>query len=352
MDFIIDEAEVSDKIYSENSDHYTDNDGLLDDFIVPDQNCKNDSATFYRKCQNFNNQQKNAEQEIYKIEDLYFGEDGQPEMFAPETSDCVEFHDFSDYKKKAEQFRKTLLCFPPDTEPNCFFSSVVYALAYLQKNEKPSDFLAAKTAIRTENFLKLNQIKEEIMLDYTQFGFFDHCMKVNGLLASEFSYFLRFFERRNKFRYQLRQKLNGKNETKAELSSCVLQKFNGYNFLRNEIVYSEKKNLLPLDIVYEPTQHKTKSIYDKFQKGKKKFIKCSTAKQCRYCNNFFVKSEKKMQEHTSCCAGQSSFSYLFDNDRIINYQDNFNKIGDLPLPLTMILRQLLEAQFFLMQKCT
>ena len=121
MDFIIDEAEVSDEIYSENSDHYTDNDGLLDDFIVPDRNCKNDSATFYRKCQNFNNQQKNAEQEIYKIEDLYFGEDGQPEMFAPETNDCVEFHDFSDYKKKAEQFRKTPLCFPPDTEPNCFF---------------------------------------------------------------------------------------------------------------------------------------------------------------------------------------------------------------------------------------
>ena len=206
-------------------------------------------------------------------------------------------------------------------------------LAYLQKNEKPSDVLAAKTAIRTENFLKLNQIKEEIMLNYTQFGFFDHCMKVNGLLASKFSYFLRFFERRNKFRYQLRQKLNGKNEMKAELSSCVLQKFNRYDFLRNEIVYSEKKNLLPLDIVYEPTQDKTKSIYDKFQKGKKKFIKCSTAKQCRYCNNFFVKSEKKMQEHTSCCAGQAGFSYSFDNDKIINYQDNFNKIGDLPFAI-------------------
>ena len=37
-----------------------------------------------------------------------------------------------------------------------------------------------------------------------------------------------------------------------------------------------------------------------------------------------------MQEHISCCAGQSGFGYSFDNGKIINYQDNFNKIGDLP----------------------
>ena len=41
MDFIIDEAEVSDEIYSENSD-CSDNEGLLDDFVVSDQNCQND----------------------------------------------------------------------------------------------------------------------------------------------------------------------------------------------------------------------------------------------------------------------------------------------------------------------
>ena len=76
---------------------------------------------------------------------------------------------------------------------------MVYALAYLKKNEKPVDFLTAKNAIGTEKFLKLKAIEKEIMLYYTQFGFFDRCMKVNGLLAREFGYFLRFFERRNKF---------------------------------------------------------------------------------------------------------------------------------------------------------
>ena len=37
-----------------------------------------------------------------------------------------------------------------------------------------------------------------------------------------------------------------------------------------------------------------------------------------------------MKEHIDFCAGQAGFSYLFDNGNIINYQDNFRKLGDLP----------------------
>ena len=40
-----------------------------------------------------------------------------------------------------------------------------------------------------------------------------------------------------------------------------------------------------------------------------------------------------MQEHILCCPGQAGFNYLFDNGKIINYQDNFNKIGDLPFSI-------------------
>ena len=161
--------------------------------------------------------------------------------------------------------------------------------------------------------------------------------------------FLRFYERRNKFRYQLRQKLQSKNEMKAELSSCFIQKFNGYDLLRVELALDERKNLLPVDIVYEPTtQDKNKpiycyfapkihlafqSVYEGFKNGKKTSFNCSSAKQCPYCTNFFVKSEKRMQEHALCCPGQAGFNYSFDNGKIINYQDNFNKIGDLPFSI-------------------
>ena len=75
---------------------------------------------------------------------------------------------------------------------------------------------------------------------------------MNELLA-KFDYFLRCYKRRNKFRYQLRQRLKTKNEMRAELSACVIQKFNGYHLSRANLKYSEKKNLLPIDIVDKPT---------------------------------------------------------------------------------------------------
>ena len=258
MDFIIDEAEVSDM--SENSD-CSDNESLMDDFIVRDNVAEYDPPTFYRNVDNNQNlyNQIKADDEENRDEDLYFSEDGQPEMFAPQNIDDVEFHDFSNYKEKAAKFKNC--CFPPETEPNLFFSSVIYALSYLQKNEKPTDFSSAKEIIGHDRFLKLKQIEKEIMLDYTQFGFFDRCMKLNDLPAKEFGCFLRFYEHRNKFRYQLRQKLKSKNEMKAELSSCVIQKFSGYDLLRAELALEERKNLVSIDIVYEPTQDKTKPIY-------------------------------------------------------------------------------------------
>lgn len=40
-----------------------------------------------------------------------------------------------------------------------------------------------------------------------------------------------------------------------------------------------------------------------------------------------------MQQHIATCAGQAGFSYSFDNGWVINYQDNYKKIGDLPFAL-------------------
>ena len=106
--------------------------------------------------------------------------------------------------------------------------------------------------------MALKEIEPDAMLDHTVFGFFG-CSIMNEVLA-KFGYFLRFYERRKKFRYQLRQKLKTKNEMRAELSACVIQKFNGYDLLRANLKYSEKKDLLLIDIVYEPTLNTEKPI--------------------------------------------------------------------------------------------
>ena len=73
-------------------------------------------------------------------------------------------------------------------------------------------------------------------------------------------FFLRLYDRRNKFRYQLKQNLKEKNKMKRELSSCVIQKFNGYELLRNNLNSFEKKDSIPIDIIYERTLDENKKI--------------------------------------------------------------------------------------------
>ena len=128
-----------------------------------------------------------------------------------------------------------------------------------QKTENRPNFDQFKEILGQDFYLALKEIEPDVMLDHTIFGFFERCSIMNEVLA-KFGYFLRFYDRRNKFRYQLRQKLKTKNEMRAELSACVIQKFNGYDLLRVNLKYSEKKDLQPIDIVYEPNLNTEKPI--------------------------------------------------------------------------------------------
>lgn len=40
---------------------------------------------------------------------------------------------------------------------------------------------------------------------------------------------------------------------RKELSACAIQKFHGYGLLRNYLNSVERKDFVPIDIVYEPT---------------------------------------------------------------------------------------------------
>ena len=53
-------------------------------------------------------------------------------------------------------------------------------------------------------------------------------------------------------------------------------------------------------------------------------------RQCHYCSIFFVKSDKKMKEHLACCSGKAGFTFSFDNGKVIDYQDHYSNLGDMP----------------------
>ena len=157
-------------------------------------------------------------------------------MFLPEDRDHVEFDNSECTKERANNFRKTLQCFDNKLIENHFFYSMVDGLMSEKTKNRPN-FDQFKEILGQDFYLALKEIEPDVMLDHTIFGFFERCSIMNEVLA-KFGYFLRFYERRNKFRYQLRQKLKTKNEMRAGFSACIIQKFNGYDLLRANLKYS------------------------------------------------------------------------------------------------------------------
>ena len=192
MDFINREAECSNR--SDSSDCYSSNDEDNNDlagFITDDQDQK-ESLDFYRDEHIFENQ-------VRPIENF---DDPQPYLYSGSSMDDI--HSFSDDKFRAEEFKKSLQCFPAkmQEEPNLFFSAVIFGIYYLNAKESPAaDLLTAIRSINPDKFSELKKIKHNIMLDYTVFGYLDKCLLLNDVLARHFGCFLRFYERRNKFRY-------------------------------------------------------------------------------------------------------------------------------------------------------
>lgn len=192
-----------------------------------------------------------------------------------------------------------------------------------------------------ENFYnELLDIKDKIKLDRTLFGYYDRCFIVNEVLSNH-NFLIKFFKRRDKF-FSKNQAV--KNEVTRNLLSSVIEKFNGYENIKQKLACKEKVDFPPLDTVYEPTFDKNvpvpcfftsqiflayRSYFGRFKMGEEK-ISHRTVKQCHYCENFFAKTNENMKKHLSVCSAKGGITYTFDNGQIVNFQDNFKYLGDVP----------------------
>ena len=188
-------------------------------------------------------------------------------------------------------------------------------------------------------FNELKEIEEEIKLDRTLFEYFDRCFKLNKVLAKH-NYFLKFFERRNMYRFLIKKKVHRKNEVTRNLSSSVLEKFNDYEMIRTDLSCQEKTEVVPIDVVYQPIYNENilvpcyftlaYRIYLGYFDKEKGQIKNKAVHHCHYCQNLFVKSKEQMKKHLSFCGAKEEITYAFDNGQILNYQDNFKYLSELP----------------------
>ena len=193
-------------------------------------------------------------------------------------------------------------------------------------------------------YFDLLNIEQKTILDKTLFGFFDRCYILNQLL-SKYGFFIRFFERRNMYRFL--KKINIKKKKKKKRGNkkafCLRpKKFDGYEIIKDNLRRKGKVDFRPIDIVHEPCFDENtpvlcfysdihlayESYIGLFKDGKEKIYN-RIVRQCYYCNNFFARSKDNMDKHLSNCAEKEGITYSFDNAQIIDYQDNYKYMADV-----------------------
>ena len=87
---------------------------------------------------------------------------------------------------------------------NPFFDSIVYSVMFrISEGKVALEKNKANDVLRKDFYEGLVEIKDDIQLDKTLFGFFNRCFLVKKVLAKH-NFFLTFFERRDKFRFLIK----------------------------------------------------------------------------------------------------------------------------------------------------
>ena len=174
------------------------------------------------------------------------------------------------------------------------------------------------------------------------------CYEINTIL-SKFGYFLRVFELKNKSRH-LSMKDKNQQKIVRQLSSCLIEKYNGFTIISIEYQKKQRKNFKALDIIYKPTKHVeieplcyfsediSKAYSSFYSKGDKKGLtRGHRVHQCYYCNHFFI-SEIKQKRHVRTCSGKPGVIYNINNQSLTSYQI-LEQRAIFPLPFILILKQ-------------
>ena len=171
--------------------------------------------------------------------------------------------------------------------------------------------------------------------------FESNCYSINQILAN-YGLFLRVYELKNNYRKFTIKTPNKQNQIK-QLASCILQKFNGFEILKNEFAKREKQNLIPVDIIYIPTknvdilpecyytteiQNAYTTLYQDNGLTRRSFL----AYECYYCNKFFCKKDKHLR-HFKVCTSKPGITYNFCTKTLCSYEDNFKSKGDIPFSI-------------------
>ena len=170
--------------------------------------------------------------------------------------------------------------------------------------------------------------------------------------------------RRDKFCCLIKNGVHGKNKVIHGLSSCIVQKFNGYELMIKSLQHKEKKHFEQVDIVYEPvidestikcfvmdSLHLTfRSYKDKKQKGDYRLLH-PVARQCYYCDNYLTCSKNEFIKRINKYMSTEGIIYKFKTTKLFLFKIILSIWGMFLSLFTLTLKLRLEIMFFTIQKC-
>ena len=246
------EDNKEDKKVCDNSDLDSDIDSISS--FIDDEELGN-NIDFYH---NFNNVETNIEQTLKNEYDegiKNLQDFDEISNLCQSSEDEAETDSFKNASEKIKAFTESLLSnieSENGTEQNNFIRVILYALRFDKTNKKDiCDKNELKTVIDEKLIDQLDEEKHDFVLDLQKFN--SHCYEINSFL-SKYGYFLRVFELKNKFR-QLFMKEPKKQNIFRQISSCINEKYNGFQSISIEFARKERKNFKPIDIIYKPTKN-------------------------------------------------------------------------------------------------
>ena len=227
MDFLISEADEENASVQEEEDRditptVSDNefidDADFDDILAADY------AAFENVTRHYND----------SINDVLsdFDYEQEPNNYCNDDDETeLSINEFENYKEKIESFKKTLVNPQGENNLDSFFYSILYAIRFYlnEKSDSCENDDEIKTDIGVELFEDLNQIKENLRLDLDIINFENQCFEINRILTKN-KMFLKVYELKEKFHALIQQCPDKKNVIR-DISSCIREKFNGFNIV-------------------------------------------------------------------------------------------------------------------------
>ena len=306
----------------------------VDSFI--DDNEKDNDVSFYRQLKNVDKSidetlKEEYENSLVKIENF----NDFSNFYESSEEELGEVDEFKDSDKRLGKFERAL--FPKSEEKhNSFPDSILYALRFdiTHKIDACTDD-EFKDVIETL-FDKVGREKFDVVFDNQKF--IQPCLDINQILIKE-GYFLRVYELKNKFR-ELRLKNSKEQKIVRQLSSCIQEKFDGFNIVCVEYSKKLRKTFKPINVVYKPVRKPEKKIlcYAISDISKAYRSSCSQgdklshdfAYECYYCGNFFARADKH-KRHVDNCSGIPGIVHNFNRQNLVTFEHNLKYKSDLPM---------------------